>query len=182
MTTPQILLAILAVSALAGAAIFLYLIWIAPGPECAEIWPAESAPATASLINLENLAKDLMQPTSPRDEYGHCIHPALPIFGEDVNLRQIFAAIGLEAKSISMEADCKDEDVIERTFEDGDCGAWTPTTPAGEGWNLLEIYGTEDGPHALFVRPLARVERQERVQLWDVGRKTIAGETLHHNT
>lgn len=37
MTTPQILLTILAVSAVAGAAIFLYLIWITPEPECAEI-------------------------------------------------------------------------------------------------------------------------------------------------
>lgn len=175
MTPPQILLAILAVSLLAGGAIFLYLIWITPEPECAEIWPAESAPTTTSLINLENLAEDLMQPTGPRDEYGHCDHPALPIFGEDTDVSQVLEAIGVEARVIYMESDCRDQALIDRAFEDGDCSDWTPATPAGDGWNLLEIFCTEDGPHALFVRRRSHSERVEIKRQREADPGSLAG-------
>ncbi|MGT2508161.1 hypothetical protein [Cupriavidus basilensis] len=42
MTTAQILLCALIACAATGASIFIYLIWVVPEPECADIWPAES--------------------------------------------------------------------------------------------------------------------------------------------
>lgn len=32
---------------------------------------------------------------------------------------------------------------------------WTLTPPAGNGWQLVAKYDTEDGPAAMFVRPNA---------------------------
>jgi hypothetical protein len=38
------------------------------------------------------------------------------------------------------------------TWEDA-VKAWQPTPPEGEGWFLLTVYDTEDGPYACFARP-----------------------------
>lgn len=195
MTTPQILLAILAVSLAIGCAIFLYLIWITPEPECAEICPAETYAAVAQAAagipslpaestprrpwfafrDLENLAADLMQPTGTRGEYGYCSHPALPAFPENTNHHMLLEAIGLAAAFVCMESDCKNEALMDQVWDGGSCLEWIPTTPAGEGWNLLEIYSTEDGPYALFARPLCRAEQQERMQMGQFNASTVAG-------
>ena len=195
MTTIQVALTILAVSALAGAGIFIYLIWIVPDAECADIsqaeafagarqaaaglpaghmlhsfdaanvaWKAPEQMMIASFINLENLADDLMQPTSPRDEQGHCSHPALPVFAEGTDMALLLESIGLAAAAVCMESDCENSDLKDWVWEGNSCLEWTPTTPAGEGWNLLEIYDPEDGPHALFVRRLTNDERRERTR------------------
>jgi len=49
--------------------------------------------------------------------------------------------------------------------DDFDClawlAAWEPRTPAGNGWRLAMIHDTEDGPAALYVRPLGWVDEDQ---------------------
>jgi hypothetical protein len=43
-----------------------------------------------------------------------------------------------------------------------DCSGWSPAPPAGEGWLLLEIYDTEDGPYAMFGRDAYEAENARK--------------------
>lgn len=130
----------------------------------------EQASAARCHINLEGLAAKLLAPrVIVRDEEGYLVHPDLPAADEGTRYDLLLGAFGLETAFVSMETDCKDEALLDRYFEDGDsdCSGWTPTPPAGEGWALLEIYPTEDGPYAMFARrkpaqrPLTRRQRRD---------------------
>lgn len=104
--------------------------------------------------NLENLQDRLLAPTSiERDDIGHWYHPHLPDCDEGVHYGDLLAVFGMEVATVAMEGDATEE-VAERYFEQGgpDCSDWTPTPPEGEGWTLLAIFDTEDGPHAMFAR------------------------------
>lgn len=112
-------------------------------------------------VNLEGLRESLLAPRDiVRDKEGWLVHPALPICDEDVRADAFLAAFGIESYFVSMES--YNPELVDRYFEDGepDCSAWTPTPPEGEGWMLLEIYDTEDGPYALFGRRKPEAARQ----------------------
>ncbi|WP_156429864.1 hypothetical protein [Burkholderia sp. FL-7-2-10-S1-D7] len=125
----------------------------------------EAAPAS-----LEGLRRAVLTPRAfVRDEYGMLTHPAIPALDEDVNYHTFFAAFGIESTFVCMETDV-DCDAYERYVESNDpnCSFWTPSTPAGDGWLLLEIYDTEDGPVALYVRekkPESMREREKQEHL-----------------
>ena len=126
---------------------------------------ADLAAPAAPFIILEGLDKRLLAPREiVRDADGHLTHPDLPVCDESTRYDLFLAAFGLEASVVSMESDCKDQALLDRYFDDGDpdCSAWVPSTPEGEGWVLLEIYPTEDGPYALFVRRKAVEKRIRR--------------------
>ncbi|WP_366557365.1 hypothetical protein [Pantoea rodasii] len=38
----------------------------------------------------------------------------------------------------------------------GNCGAWQPSGPAGEGWFTGSIHDTDDGPVCVWLRPDAQ--------------------------
>ncbi|WP_124905131.1 hypothetical protein [Burkholderia sp. Bp9004] len=119
----------------------------------------EAAPAS-----LEGLRRAVLTPRAfVRDEYGMLTHPAIPALDEDVNYQTFFAAFGIESTFVCMETDV-DCDAYERYVESNDpnCSFWTPSTPAGDGWLLLEIYDTEDGPVALYVREKKPESMRER--------------------
>lgn len=105
-------------------------------------------------IDLEGLTDRLLAPREiVRDACGWLTHPAMPICDEGVRYDKFLCAFGMEAHFCAMDGDAPQDDV-ERYFdqETGDCSSWTPTPPEGDGWVLLEIYDTEDGPHAVFAR------------------------------
>jgi len=62
------------------------------------------------------------------------------------------AARGIETTFTTMEGDNDEE--FERYCEtgDADCSRWTPTPPAGDGWFMLSIHDTEDGPVCVWGR------------------------------
>ncbi len=104
--------------------------------------------------NLENLQDRLLAPTPiERDDIGHWYHPHLPDCDEGVSYGDLLAVFGMEVACVAMEGDAAEE-VAERYFDQGgpDCSDWTPTPPKGEGWVLLAIFDTEDGPYAMFAR------------------------------
>lgn len=109
---------------------------------------------SAAPINLEGLADRLLAPREiVRDTSGWLTHPAMPICDEGVRYDTFLSAFGLQVQFRAMDGDATAEDV-ERYFDQGDadCSSWSPTPPEGDGWMLLEIYDTEDGPHAVFAR------------------------------
>jgi len=81
-------------------------------------------------------------------------------------VRMFLGAFGIECCQVSMESDCDDEALRNAVWagEKG-CGEWTPTPPSGDGWMLSDIFDTEDGPYALFIRrkpPEPKKSRRER--------------------
>jgi Lar family restriction alleviation protein len=124
--------------------------------EAVAAWNRRAAPVAADAaapINLEGLRKKLLTPRKIlRDEQGFLTHPDFPICDEGTHADALLEAFGIESRFRSMENDLPD--LHERWCDEGldDCSEWTPTPPEGDGWLLLSIYDTEDGPYALFGR------------------------------
>ncbi|ATA53888.1 hypothetical protein CKY39_12165 [Variovorax boronicumulans] len=108
--------------------------------------------AQLAAANLEGLREALLSPREiHRDPNGMLDHSAFPVFDEDVSTRLLLKAFGIESAFTLMEHDA---DLEAMEAYDGNCAAWTPSPPDGEGWLLTLIYDTEDGPCAMFVREL----------------------------
>lgn len=60
--------------------------------------------------------------------------------------------LGYEAINVWLESD--NDELYERYGDSGEpeCAYWTPSVPDGEGWLLVCITDTEDGPVACYVR------------------------------
>ncbi|WP_244369410.1 hypothetical protein [Burkholderia pseudomallei] len=125
--------------------------------------PPVEQPAAAP-ADLQGLRRSILTSREiVRDQDGMLSHPAVPYLDEDVNYETFFAAFGIEATFIHMEDDV-DCDTYDRYFASNspDCCTWTPSSPQGDGWMLLEIYDTEDGPVALYVREKKPESMRER--------------------
>lgn len=134
-----------------------------PAPFWVPAPAAERPPSLPTVADLQGLRDALLAPREiHRDACGMLDHPSFPAFDEDVSMRLFLKAFGLEASFALMEDDV-DLDAMEAY--DGDCTAWTPTPPAGEGWQLTLIYDTEEGPCALFVRGLT-IATSRRRRAW----------------
>lgn len=104
-----------------------------------------------------------------RDDEGWAAHPDLDLLlmdppdgveAEDseqpVDPDKLRAA-GFDWKYFGMDSQlAEDHPAYHRYFDLGEpnCSDWEPEPPAGEGWRLVAIWDTEDGPQAMFVRPL----------------------------
>ena len=89
------------------------------------------------------------------DDMGFFFHPDIPGEDESDDVRQLCADLGYDVVPVSMEDD--EPELYDAWVFDEDTTAptrWTPTPPAGDGWILVSVYDTEDGPCAMFVRPL----------------------------
>lgn len=92
-----------------------------------------------------------------RDEMGFGNHPELPSLDEGMMPRSFFAALGLELTHTSAE-DQLDGDVLGAMSEAVNWTDWLPTPPHGDGWKLVSIFDTEDGPVAWWLRELPEAE------------------------
>lgn len=91
----------------------------------------------------------------PPDEMGFFFHPDIPYIDQEANLTTALRRAGFEASFVPMEGTAPMSDVD--AYFDGDTSVarnWTPPPPAGGRWQLIAKYDTEDGPHALFVKPI----------------------------
>lgn len=106
---------------------------------------SRSSPATVPLFDPARLP--------PPDDEGWFSHPDLgPLFGDD-EITQDEAATRLEKRGWeSCYVDGADVATDEETGEYTGL-PWEPERPQGEGWLLVSVFDTEDGPYALFVRP-----------------------------
>lgn len=96
-----------------------------------------------------------------RDEDGYVWHPDLDERfqhdeWEEYVDRAKFTAAGFELASVEFEYDA-DDAMLDRYYEnDEHVPEWQPSFPEGDGWQLIAIYDSEDGPQAMFVRPIIR--------------------------
>ena len=92
-----------------------------------------------------------------RNKDGMWMHPAFPwnTVKEDTDIRPDIKKWGYQGHFVALDNDAPDE-IVERyaNSNDPDCSYWTPTKPKGDGWILGAIYDTEDGPVALWLKPL----------------------------
>jgi hypothetical protein len=92
------------------------------------------------------------------DEMGFFHHPDIPGEDESDDVKALCREMGFDAKGVDMESDAPD--LSDRYGDDGDVSAvfdWNPTPPKGDGWMLVAKFDTEDGPHAMFVKPIEKV-------------------------
>lgn len=89
-----------------------------------------------------------------RDEMGCGEHPALPVLEEGMKPKQFFDALGIDLAGVMAE-DQMDMDAYDAMVEATDYNVWTPEAPAGDGWVLVAIFDTEDGPAAWWMRQAA---------------------------
>lgn len=97
-----------------------------------------------------------------RDAEGHWSHPHFP-FGaaqDEMPLIPVARGLGLEMDGILMDDTNTRDEVMERC-RDGNCSEWEPEPPEGEGWFLVAIHETEDGPAAMWAR-------QDNSRLWAI--------------
>ncbi len=92
-----------------------------------------------------------------RDEMGLGDHPELPMLDEGMMPRSFFAALGLELAHTSAE-DQLDGEVLGAMSEAVNWTDWLPTPPHGDGWKLVSMFDTEDGPVAWWLRELPEAE------------------------
>lgn len=107
----------------------------------------------AAAPDLDHLRDALLAPPPiERDAMGLWCNPAMPVLDEAVNVQLFLLAFGLDCEFVMAESQVEME-AYDAMCEAADYRAWTPVPP-GEGWTLLSIHDTEDGPIASYVRPL----------------------------
>jgi|HubBroStandDraft_1064217.scaffolds.fasta_scaffold67623_2 hypothetical protein len=98
-----------------------------------------------------------------RDANGMWLHPAIPWnrTEEDTDLTPFIRGLGYEPRFQTLAQDAPD-DIVERYADSNeqDCSYWTPIKPEGD-WFLAAIFDTEDGPAALWIKPI--IEANEHV-------------------
>ncbi len=92
-----------------------------------------------------------------RDARGFFWHPDMNIVAFDESIewdtsKGIAKLLGFELANIYLDYDVDDE-------AEYDVNTWKPEAPSGEGWNLVAVADSEDGPVAYFVRALAALSR-----------------------
>lgn len=90
-------------------------------------------------------------------------HPDLPEWPEDDerSIAPLIRAQGFEWDAVSGDygTDYMSVDEFDTCAW---LAAWKPEPPAGEGWRLVLVHDTEDGPVAVFVRPLALIDASSK--------------------
>ena len=101
-----------------------------------------------------------------RDKYGFWLHSAFTKpAAEEVDVTKLPISEGMEFRFVDFEGDASEElheryhsdvGLLVANHREAWCEAvseWEPTWPPGEGWFIVGIYDTEDGPCAAFARP-----------------------------
>lgn len=88
-----------------------------------------------------------------RDNYGFYLHSALANLEEDKPITSLPEAEGMIFYYLAFDNDVSEE-VLDKYIESGspDVSFWQPSSP-GNGYFLVAIYDTEDGPYACFAKP-----------------------------
>jgi hypothetical protein len=95
-----------------------------------------------------------------RDEYGFWSHSVFDEFGdEEIIPEDWFTSRGVKVASVKFEYDAPEE-LQNDWFEDGepDCSAWNPSRPEGDGWFVLSIHDTDDGPICVWAHPIHAIK------------------------
>jgi len=104
-----------------------------------------------------------------RGENGDWSHPGLPSF-EDEDIAPVYQWLAeqqLIVTQVELEGDAPPE-ISERYFEAGepDFSYWEPSKPTGDGWFMLSIHDTEDGPCCWWAQRFSLLTHLERQRTW----------------
>lgn len=94
-------------------------------------------------------------PVEPeRDENGYWCHPGVPDFGEDQTaLSNWIYEQGLTISTQFLYDEPETSDAFTHYFNDGQgADKWQPTEPAGNGWFMLVLFESDDGPVCWWAR------------------------------
>jgi len=98
---------------------------------------------------------NLIQPAVvKRDASGAWSHPGMPMFDEG-DAHKYHAWIEQQGLEVQYDYLDQDDDAGEAHAECAECGhftTWNPAPPKGEGWFMLAIDDTEDGPTVWWAR------------------------------
>ena len=86
-----------------------------------------------------------------RDEDGYWYHPNIPDFDEDAEAWKAW----LDAQGLKVIGWHMDSDLESHPYWEDDaahCLGWEPETPSGDGWFLLGVFDTDDGPYVQWAR------------------------------
>jgi hypothetical protein len=114
--------------------------------------------------------EQLLPVTATRDEDGYFRHPALDHFwnvemdGAERGSPEQWEAWeernGVETRFAHLESEDMDHPAYVEYFDNGgNASLWGPAAPSGEGWFLINIGDSEDGPFAVFARHMCSVPR-----------------------
>ncbi|MFP1862298.1 hypothetical protein [Lonsdalea quercina] len=96
-----------------------------------------------------------------RDENGYWTHPGYTSYFDDREyipegeFYHVLKEIGIEADVTYLEYD--DESPVQRRYFEGsdpDVHDWEPPKPCGDGWFIVSIHDTEDGPACVWMRSM----------------------------
>lgn len=103
--------------------------------------------------------ENLIQPMEvTRDADGWWSHPAIPEFDEDYSAWKAWlVAQGLETQHAQLEDEDESHPSYIAYFENGEASVaeWHKDLPSGDGWFVLSIHDTEDGPTWVWARRIA---------------------------
>jgi hypothetical protein len=119
-------------------------------------WPALEICREAK-AEIERLQKTMPAPDAlVKNENGHVCAAMFYYAPTEFDLGQIANEHGFDCTSLHMEADLdEDHPLVRRYNDEGDgnvVNEWEPKIP--EGWTFGDKFDTEDGPIALFIKPL----------------------------
>lgn len=99
-----------------------------------------------------------------RDKYGFWVHPVLDKYLRELLGDREFTTesehasmlihFNINVRCSAMEWDCTEE-LADKYWGEGDVNAakeWQPTPPKGDGWFLVSINDTDDGPVAWWAK------------------------------
>ena len=119
----------------------------------------------------------------PPDDMGMFYHPDIPHDHDNDPEDCSVIAEQLKQRGWELSVQVGDDFVNEETCE-YDMAKWEPPAPAGESWQLVAKYDTEDGPAAMFVRPAGAGQPAAREELlregWVCAPKEPTPEMIAH--
>ncbi|GKW29484.1 hypothetical protein AB6D34_18250 [Pectobacterium brasiliense] len=116
-----------------------------------------------------------LKPMIPvRDENGWWTHPDFPENDESWTINHFHKWAednNFDIEIVFLENEIGFEKTKERYWEVGasDCEGWEPTPPNGDGWFIVSIHDTQDGPVCIWLRN--KIRRKEDKELINVIKK-----------
>lgn len=110
-----------------------------------------------------------------RDEEGWWTHPDMPEVETSEQFNEWQSQQGFQLCVVMLDGDNGEgTEEAYKTYFDGaaaDCSAWKPSKPEGEGWFIVSIHDTEEGPACIWIRHPTQEqieEAKERMKLQEL--------------
>lgn len=110
-----------------------------------------------------------------RSEDGWWTHPDMPVIETSVQFYEWQKQQGFQLCIVMLDGDAGDgtEEAYKTYFDAAvaDCSAWQPSNPDGDGWFIVSIHDTEDGPACIWIRHPTEEqlrEAEERMKLQEL--------------